>query len=117
MQRNFSMNENILYTDGLIEIRNDSILFRNYYFPIPTAKTVKFDEIETIFMAEPTIINGKYRYWGSGDFIRWFPLDSRRSKRDIIFILHRKNKKIKIGFTVEDSEKVIGLLKDKVILN
>ena len=49
--------------------------------------------------------------------MHWFPLDTQRSKRDIIFILHRKNKKIKIGFTVEDSEKVIGLLKDKVTLN
>jgi hypothetical protein len=111
------MNENILYSDGLIEIGNDSIVFHNYYFPTTTAKTVKFDEIETIFLKTPTIINGKYRYWGSGDFIHWFPLDTKRSKRDTIFILHRKNKRIKICFTVEDSEKVIGLLKDKVTLN
>ena len=111
------MNENILYSDRLIEIRNDSILFHNYYFPIAAAKAVKFDEIETIFIKQPTMLNGKYRYWGSGDFIHWFPLDTKRSKRDIIFILLRKNKTIKIGFTVEDSEKVIGLLKDKVTLN
>ena len=111
------MNENILYSDKLIEIRNDSILFHNYYFPIPSDKTAKFDEIENFFTVTPTIINGKYRYWGSGDFILWFPLDTQRSKRDIIFILHRKNKKIKIGFTVEDSEKVTDLLKDKVTLN
>jgi hypothetical protein len=111
------MNENILYSDKLIEIRNDSILFHNYYFPIPADKTVKFDDVEKIFMVKPTILNGKYRYWGSGDFKHWFPLDSRRSKRNIICILHRKNKKIKIGFTVEDSEKVIALLKDKVTLN
>jgi len=82
------MNKNILYADKLVEIRNDSILFHNYYFPIPTSKTVKFDEIETIFMVKPTLINSKYRYWGSGDFILWFPLDMRRSKKDIIFILH-----------------------------
>jgi hypothetical protein len=111
------MNENILYSDRLVEIRNDSILFHNYYFPIPNAKSVKFDEIEKIIMVKPTILNGKYRYWGSGDFKHWFPLDSRRRKRNIIFILHRKNKTIKIGFTVEDSEMVIGLLKEKVTLN
>jgi hypothetical protein len=110
------MNENILYSDKLIEIKKESILFRNYYFPTFSPKSVKFDEIETIFIKEPTIINGKYRYWGSGDFNHWFPLDMKRSKRDIIFILYRKNKKIKIGFTVEDSEKVIGLLKEKVKL-
>jgi hypothetical protein len=111
------MNENILYTDKLIEIRNDTISFHNYYFSIATAKSVKFDEIETIFIKQPTLINGKYRYWGSGDFIHWFPLDFHRSTRDTIFILHRKNKKINIGFTVEDSEKVMGLLKDKVTFN
>jgi len=110
------MNGNILYADKLVEIRNGYILFYNYYFPIPNSKTVTFDEIETIFIVKPTFINGKYRYWGSGDFIHWFPLDMRRSKRDAIFILHRKNKKVKIGFTVEDSEKVAGLLKDKVKL-
>jgi len=110
------MNGNILYADKLVEIRNGYILFHNYYFPIPTSKSVTFDEIEKIFMLKPTLINGKYRYWGSGDFIHWFPLDLRRSKRDVIFMLHRKNKKVKIGFTVEDSEKVEGLLKDKVQL-
>ena len=110
------MNGNISYADRLVEIKNNYILFHNYYFPIPTTKTVMFDEIETIFMVKPTLLNGKYRYWGSGDFMHWFPLDMRRSKRDVIFILHRKNKKVKIGFTVEDSNQVSGLLKDKVKL-
>lgn len=34
------MNENILFSYKLIEIRNDSILFNNYYSLIANARTV-----------------------------------------------------------------------------
>jgi hypothetical protein len=110
------LEENILYSDKLIEIRDNTILFRNYYFPTFSTKTVKFQEIEKIVLEKPTFKKGKYRFWGTGDFTHWFPLDDQRSKRDVIFILFQKNKKIKIGFTVEDSKKVRELLKGKVTL-
>ena len=111
------MNEHSMYSDKLIEIRDDAILFRNYYFPTSFSKTVKFSEVEKIEIVKPAVRSGKYRYWGSGDFLHWFPLDIQRSKRDVIYILYRKNKRIRIGFTVEDSEKVTALLKQKVTIN
>ena len=111
------MKKNILYSDRLIEISDNMILFRNYYFPTFSAKTVKFQEIEKIILKKPTLKKGKYRFWGTGDFIHWFPLDNQRSKRDVIFILFRKSKKIRIGFTVEDSKKVRELLEGKVTLS
>ena len=110
------MEENILYSDKLIEIRDNTILFRHYYFPTFSAKTVRYQEIEKIVLEKPTLKKGKYRFWGTGDFIHWFPLDNQRSKRDVIFILLRKRKKIRIGFTVEDSKKVRELLEGKVTL-
>ena len=110
------MGNNVLYSDKLIEIRDGEILFRNYYFPTFSAKTVKFQEIEKIVLEKPTLRKGKYRFWGTGDFTHWFPLDDQRSKRDVIFILFQKRKKIRIGFTVEDSKKVMELLKGKVTL-
>lgn len=61
----------------------------------------------------PTLFTGKYRYWRTGNFITWFPRDFKRNSRDKIFIVYRKNKKIKIGFTVEDSQKVFELLISK----
>ena len=93
------------------------ILFRNYYFPTFSDKTVQFREIENIVLKKPTLKKGKYRFWGTGDFIHWFPLDNQRSKRDVIFILFRRSKRIRIGFTVEDSKKVRELLEGKVTLS
>ncbi len=113
----FILKENILYSDKLIEIRDNMILFRSYYFPTFSDKTVKFQEIEKIILKKPTLKKGKYRFWGTGDFIHWFPLDDKRSKRDVIFILFRESKKIRIGFTVEDSKKVRGQLEGKVALS
>ena len=108
------MNEQILYSDKLIEIREDTILFRDYYFPTCSSKTLKYSDIEKIEIVNPTIISGKYRIWGSGDFLHWFPRDTSRSKRDVIYILHKKNKRTRIGFTVENSAMVTELLKQKV---
>ena len=110
------MEENVLYSDKFIEIKDKTILFRNYYFPTFSAKTVNFQEIEKIVLEKPTLKNGKYRFWGTGDFTHWFPLDNQRNKRDVIFILFRKNQKMRIGFTVENSKKVRELLKGKVTL-
>ncbi len=111
------MNDNVLYSDKLIEISDDSILFCHYYFPFFSKKIVKFFDIEKIVVEEPTLRNGKYRYWGTGDFLHWFPSDFGRSKRDVIYTLFRKNKKIRIGFTVENSEMVTKVFKDKQLLN
>ena len=101
------MRNNVLYSDKLIEIRDNEILFRNYYFPTFSAKTVKFLEIRKIVLEKPTLKKGKYKFWGTGNFAHWFPLDNRRSKRDVIFIVFQRNKKIRIGFTVEDSKKIM----------
>lgn len=117
MTKEFILEENILYSDKLIEIRDNAILIHNYYFPTLSAKTVKFKEIEKILLEIPTFKKSKYRFWGTGDFIHWFPLDDQRSKRDVIFILFRKNRKIRIGFTVEDSKKVREILNGKVTLS
>ena len=114
--KEFFLEENILYSDKLIEIRDNTILLRHYYFPTFSDKTVKFQEIEKIVLKKPTFKKGKYRFWGTGDFFHWFPMDNQRSKRDVIFILFRKRKKIRIGFTVENSKKVMNLLKEKITL-
>jgi hypothetical protein len=108
------MEENILYSDKLVEIREDEILLHNYYFPTLSDKTVKYSEIKKIEIVKPTLKSGKFRYWGTGDFLHWFPMDIKRSKRKIIYILYKKNKRIRVGFTVEDSERVTEILKHKV---
>lgn len=109
------MNEEIIYSDKLVEMTKDTILFRVYYFPFGK-KLIKWSELENVEVKEPTLLNGKYRIHGSGDFKTWFPRDGKRPSRDKIFIINLLNKRSRIGFTVEDSEKVISILKLKELI-
>ena len=95
--------DQVLYEDHLVCITTQTITFRNYYFPFGTPKSVPFDQIERIEFSKPSIMNGQWRIWGSGNLLTWFPCDWNRPKRDLIFILFKRNARTSIGFTVENS--------------
>jgi hypothetical protein len=84
------MENKILYSDKLVKIEENSILVKDYYYPFGD-RQVNFDKIESIIVHKPTILSGKYRHYGSGDFRTWFPPDNR-SSREKIFILKIKMK-------------------------
>ena len=105
-----------LYEDKLVEIREDSLTLKNYYFPSMSPKIVPFRDIERIDIKEASILTGKWRIQGTGDFRTWFPFDSSRSKRDKIFFIYYKNKWMRSAFTVEDSPKAESILKEKDLL-
>ncbi|MFZ0181537.1 MAG: hypothetical protein WAL62_00160, partial [Methanoregula sp.] len=93
----------ILYADHLVTITGESITFAYYSFPFAGSRTVAFSDIDHIMVMEPSLINGKWRIWGSGDLRTWFPLDIHRPSRDRIFLMTLKSRRTRIGFTVEDS--------------
>ncbi len=68
------MTTDTIYSDGLITITQDAVVFHNYYLP-GVSKTVPISNIEKIVIKEPTVVNGQWRLWGSGRFDIWFPLD------------------------------------------
>jgi len=104
-----------LYSDGLIIITKDTIIFRNYYF-IGISKKVPVSEIEKIASYEPTVFNGKWRIWGGGGFNRWFPMDILRPIRERIFFAKLKNSSFVIGFTVSNSRLVESIFRDMNLL-
>jgi hypothetical protein len=106
------MNARILYSDQLVEITDESILLRGYYFPFGSRR-IRFSEILGISVNEPTIWNGKYRIYGSGDLRTWFPPDVKRPVRDKIFVISLKNRWRRIGFTVEDSAAVEAIMQKR----
>lgn len=110
------MVEETLYEDKLIKITNQSILLKKYYFPTLKSKNIPNIAIDYIKVVKPTLLTGKFRYWGTTDLTRWFPMDFLRSKRDAIFILNRKNKRILVCFTVEDAQKVKEILEKENLL-
>lgn len=110
------MRENILYKDYLIEIDDASLTLNNYYFPTLKLKKIEFSKIDSVECVEPSLLTGKWRLGGTGDFKTWFPADFSRNKRDATLLIHQKQKKIVIGFTVENSIEVKNILKDKRLL-
>ena len=109
------MQEEILYSDRLVEITGERILFRTYYFPFGK-KTIAWPDIESIEAREPTVLDGKFRIHGTGDFRTWFPRDGKRPQRDAIFIINLNNTRRRIGFTVEDSAKLMPVLQSRCLL-
>ncbi len=105
------MKEEILYKDNLVEIRDDSIRPKNYYFPFGS-KNILFKDIEKIEIKEPTLINGKWRIWGTGNFLCWYPLDFSRPSRKEIFFITYNNQRIRSGFTVVNPEKVENIFRE-----
>lgn len=105
------------YKDKLIEVFDDTIVFKNYYFPTGS-KSIKLSQVEYVEEKPPTLRNGKWRLHGTGDplFRIWFPADYDRPSRDKIFAMKVKNKWIRIGFTVENSLAVSELFKTKGLL-
>lgn len=92
----------MLYSDKLVEIDDDSILFRYYYFPFGS-KRISLDTIKHIEILKPALKNGKYRLHGTGDFRTWYPCDVKRPSRDQIFLITFKKGWWRTGFTVERS--------------
>jgi len=105
------MEVKILYKGNLVEIKDDSIILKNYYYPF-ISKKVLFKDIEKIEVKESNLLNGKWRIWG-GNFSYWFPLDFSRPLRKEIFFITYKSQQIKSGFTVLNPEKVEKILKEK----
>lgn len=109
------MNVDVLYSDSLVEISDETILFRHYYFPFG-AKRLKLSDIERVIVQEPSFATGKYRLQGSVGLHTWFPMDLYRPKRHKIFLALLRGKKQRIGFTVEDEAAVEHILRAKNLL-
>jgi hypothetical protein len=105
-----------VYKDSLIEITDQEIVFHHYYSLFGNDRRVPFSQIEAVQVRQPSLLAGSWRLWGTEDFRTWFPLDKHRPSRDRIFMASLRGKYWRIGFTVEDSQKVTGILRERGLL-
>ncbi len=110
------MDDKNVYNDKLVEINNESITLKKYYFPFAGSKRIPLDKIKSIKVEKPSLFTGQARIWGTGDLMTWFPLDVGRLKRDKIFIISIIDKAISAGFTVENSETVLRIFEQKGLI-
>jgi len=73
-------------------------------------------DIDHIDVKKPTVVTGKWRIGGSGNFRTWFPLNWNRPSRDRIFHATLKTRGMNIGFTVEHPAEVMSILKKKMLI-
>ena len=105
-----------LYSDKLVDLYFDRLVLKNYYFPFGRSKVIQLIDIASFEVFPCTIMSGKYRIWGSGNFRTWFPLDTQRPKRDKIFMIVPYHQRTQCAFTVENSKVFEQLLRDKKII-
>lgn len=106
---------NTLYSDSLIEITDQEIVFRRYYFPFGGDRRVSLSQIASIQIRPPSIWFGSWRIWGGGPQT-WFPLDWARPSRDAIFVAFLRGGFVRVGFTVERSKEVAEILRQRGLL-
>jgi hypothetical protein len=109
------MSADVLYSDSLVEISAETILFRRYYFPFG-AKRLKLSDIERIVVQKPSFFTGKFRLQGSAGLHTWSPMDLQRPRRRKIFFIRLRSQKLRISFTVENDAAVEHILREKNLL-
>ncbi len=106
----------MIYSDSLVTITDSEIIFNHYYYSTGKRKVVSLADIDTIAVKKPTIWNGRFRLHGTGSFKIWFPKDMGRPHRDRIFFAALRSQWVKIGFTVENADRVEAILKEKGLI-
>jgi hypothetical protein len=109
------MNADILYSDSLVEVSTEIILFKRYYFPLG-AKRLKLSDIERIIIQQPGFFTGKYRLQGGAGLHTWFPMDLQRPRRNKIFLIILRNRRRRIGFTVENEAALEQIFRERKLM-
>jgi hypothetical protein len=68
-----------LYDDGRIVLDEQGVRIGWYY--LWGAKKISYQSIRSITIFEVKVSRGKWRLWGSGDFVHWYNLDGSRPKK------------------------------------
>lgn len=103
----------MLYDDGLVELDEQGITLRRYYFPIGTSKHISYTDVQDVQHRSMTAWTGKGRLWGSGDLRHWAPLDLHRSEKDTAIILDLGGF-VRPVFSPDDPQRVLALLREHV---
>ena len=106
---------NMLYSDPLLTIGDDGLCVRQYTL-FQGDKCVPWTDVEWVKAIQPTLWNGRWRLGGTGSFATWFATDWGRPTRETIFVMKLRDQSMKIGFTVQDAQRVKQILAERGLL-
>lgn len=98
-----------LYDDGLVQLDDDGIILRRYYFPLATSKHIRYQDIRGVEARPMNWLTGKGRLWGTGTLRYWLPLDTKRPSKDTLVVLDLGGK-VKPAFSPDNPEQVVALI-------
>ncbi|HET9075602.1 MAG TPA: hypothetical protein VFN68_01605 [Acidimicrobiales bacterium] len=73
------------YDDGRIALDHDGVLIRWYY--LWGSKRIPYSSIREVARRPLTGVSGRWRIWGSGDFVHWWNLDPKRPGKSTALVL------------------------------
>ena len=97
----------ILYDDGRIACDETDLIIRWYY--LWGTKKISYTSVRSAKSRPLTFRRGKWRLWGSGDFVHWYNLDRGRPKKATALEIDLGGR-IRPTITPDDPEKVLGIL-------
>lgn len=110
------VDKDIVYNDRYLEIYPEHMILNGFFLGPIGRKKISFNSIDAIKEVRLNVWKGSYRIQGTGDFKTWFTHDINRSSKEKVFILHRDHKWWRVGFSVEDFDKVAAIFESKGLL-
>ncbi|MFE5584633.1 hypothetical protein [Kitasatospora sp. NPDC056531] len=98
-----------MYDDGLVACTERELVIRRYYFPLASAKRIPYGRIRGLRRVPLTGLSGRWRIWGSGDFVHYFNLDPGRTHKSVGFVLDL-GRRVKPVITPDDPERLVAAL-------
>ena len=105
------MTQNSLYDDGRITLDDRGLVIRWYYLWGP--KEIPYRSIRSIRSFTMSGVRGKWRIWGSGDFVHWWNLDPGRPGKDTAIEIDT-GRRILPTISPDDPATVIRVLEEHV---
>jgi hypothetical protein len=93
------------YDDGGVACTDDALVIRRYYFPFGD-KRIPYTKIEQVRRRPMSGWTGRYRIWGSGDFVHWFNLDASRPGKSVMFVIKTSGGPIRPVITPDDPDRL-----------
>ena len=100
-----------LYDDGRIICYDEGLTIR-WYYPWG-GKRIPFRAIRSATTFSLSRMRGKWRLWGSGDFVHWYNLDGNRPKKGEGIEIDT-GRRIHPCITPDDVEAVSRIIADRV---
>jgi len=101
----------MLYDDGRIACDDHQLVIRRYYL-WGSAKRIPYKAIRSVTRRPMGAGSGKWRIWGSGDFVHWWNLDPGRPKKELALEIDTGGR-IVPTITPDDPEAVDRILSDR----